>query len=100
VKALDALIMSHDDEDVPVLTSASSDGEVKTWILSQDGSVTDSGSYDSGNRITCLALHDAAIEQLDNILLSRKAAADSDSEVSSDEAISEGEGEWDGIEDT
>lgn len=100
MKALDALIMSYDDEDVQVLTSASSDGEVKTWILSQDGSVTESGSYDSGNRIMCLALHDAAIEQLDNILLSRKAATDSDSEVSSDEAISEGEGEWDGIEDT
>jgi hypothetical protein len=92
--------MSQDDEDVQVLTSASSDGEVKTWILSQDGSVTESGSYDSGNRITCLALHDAAIEQLDNISQLRKSAPDSDPEVSSDDAISEGEDEWDGIEDT
>ena len=64
VKAFDTTIMSH-GVDVRVFASASSDGEVKTWIMSEDGSVTENGSYDTGNRILCLTIHDASIEQLD-----------------------------------
>jgi hypothetical protein len=100
VKAFDTLIMSQDGEDVQVLTSASSDGEVKTWILGHDGSVTESGSYDTGNRIMCLALHDAAIEQLDTLPLSLGNGDESDSGNSSNGAVSEGEDEWNGIGDT
>jgi hypothetical protein len=68
--------------------------------LGHDGSATESGSYDTGNRIMCLALHDAAIEQLDTLPLSLKNHDESDSGNSSNGAVSEGEDEWNGIEDT
>jgi len=80
-----------------VIASASSDGEVKTWIMADDGKITDGGTYDTGNRLLCIAVHDAAIEQLDTFPMLSK-------EESSDEVESEGsdsdeeEDEWHGIE--
>ena len=88
--------MSHGD-DVRVLVSASSDGEVKTWTMAEDGSVTENGSYDSGNRLLCLTIHDAAIEQLDSFSVSLK---NHDSDISSKEDSEEDDNdEWNGIED-
>jgi len=99
--------MSH-GADVRVLASASSDGVVKTWIMADDGTVTENGSYDSGNRLICLALYDAAIEQLDTLKPSLSKLED-DSDLSSDEdeesdddengKQDEEEDEWGGIED-
>jgi hypothetical protein len=83
--------------DLRVFASASSDGEVKTWIMSEDGSITENGSYDAGNRILCLAIHDASIEQLD--FLPKSSTHDQDSDISSDSNESEGDDEWNGIED-
>jgi hypothetical protein len=96
VKALDTSILSH-GVDVEMLASASSDGEVKTWTISDDGKVTENGSYDTGNRILCLALYDAAIEQLDTVKPSLRVKDESDSsaEDSSDEEQDE---EWNGID--
>jgi hypothetical protein len=88
--------MSH-GIDIQVLASASSDGEVKTWIISEDGSVTEHSSYDTGNRILCLAIHDASIEQLDVFPKSSTQAHDSDISSNSDE--SDEDDEWNGIED-
>ena len=88
--------MSH-GIDFRVFASASSDGEVKTWIMSEDGSVTENGSYDTGNRILCLAIHDASIEQLD--FFSKSSKQDQDSDTSSRSDDSEEDEEWNGIED-
>jgi hypothetical protein len=98
IKALNSSVMSHGD-DVRVLASASSDGVVKTWTMAEDGSVTENGSYDSGNRLLCLTIHDAAIEQLDLFSASLK---DHDSDISSEEDGEEeddDDDEWNGIED-
>jgi hypothetical protein len=97
VKALDTSIMSH-GVDIRILASASSDGEVKTWTMTKDGSVTENGSYDTGNRLLCLAIHDAAIEQLDTF--STLTEKDDDSEISSNTDESEDEDEWNGIEES
>jgi hypothetical protein len=94
VKAIDTSVMSHNGVDVRLLASASSDGEVKAWIMAEDGTVTENGSYDTGNRLLCIALHDAAIEQLDTFAMLRRKEEDSD--ISSN---SEDEEEWNGIED-
>lgn len=88
--------MSH-GADVRVLASASSDGEVKTWIMTQEGNVVESGSYDTGNRILCLVVHDAAIEQLNSLPVLSKREHGSDS--SSNEDIGNEDDEWNGIED-
>jgi len=96
VKAFDTTIMSH-GVDVRVFASASSDGEVKTWIMAEDGSVTENGSYDTGNRILCLVIHDASIEQLDFFPMSLKK--DKDSDISSGSDDSQEDDEWNGIED-
>jgi hypothetical protein len=79
-----------------MLASASSDGEVRTWIISNDGSVKESGSYDSGNRLLCLAMYDAAIEKLDSF---PPIPNDSDSMPSSEDESDESE-EWNGISDS
>ena len=104
VKAFDTTAMSH-GVDLQLLVSASSDGEVKSWTMTTDGNVTENGSYDTGNRLLCLCLHDSATEQLDAFPLRiRNDNADSnrvvsnDSEPSDDEAAAEEE-EWDGIRD-
>jgi hypothetical protein len=88
--------MSH-GVDVRVFASASSDGEVKTWIISEDGNVTENGSYDTGNRILCLTIHDASIEQLD--FFPKHSTQDQDSDISSNSEESEEDDEWHGIED-
>jgi hypothetical protein len=105
VKAFDTTTLSH-GVDLQLLVSASSDGEVKSWIMTGDGSVTENGSYDTGNRLLCLCLHDSAIEQLDAFPLRIKNIddADSRSEVSNDsdassEEVDGEEEEWDGIHD-
>jgi len=96
VKAIETTMMSHNGL-LRVIASASSDGEVKTWIMADDGKITDGGTYDTGNRLLCIAVHDAAIEQLDTFPMLSK-------EESSDEVESEGsdsdeeEDEWHGIE--
>ena len=92
--------MSH-DMDVRLIASASSDGEVKTWTMTEDGNVTDNGSYDSGNRLTCLCLHDAAIEQLDLASIAKKDNVEdgSDSDMSNSDESNDEE-EWNGIEET
>ena len=65
--------------------------------MADDGKITDGGTYDTGNRLLCIAVHDAAIEQLDTFPMLSK-------EESSDEVESEGsdsdeeEDEWHGIE--
>ena len=89
-------------EDVRLLASASSDGEVKSWIMAKDGIVTENGTYDTGNRLLCLTLHDAAIEQLDSFPAS--LLKDHDSDLSSEPGDSEegedgDEDEWNGIDD-
>lgn len=80
-----------------MLASASSDGEVKTWTMLEDGSVTENGSYDTGNRLLCIAIHDVAIEQLDSFSASLKK--DQESDISSSDDEIEEEDEWNGIED-
>jgi len=97
VKALNSSVMSH-GADVRVLASASSDGEVKMWTMADNGSVTENGMYDSGNRLLCLTIHDAAIEQLDSFSVSLKE--NHDLELSSEEdSEEEYEDEWNGLED-
>jgi len=105
VKAFDGVVMSHNGE-LPLLASASSDGEVKSWTITEDGSVTENGTYDTGNRLLCLALHDAAIEQLDLFPTSlskvRDSDVSSDSEDSDDkdgEEDDDDDDEWNGIDD-
>jgi len=104
VKAFDNVVMSHDG-DVRLLASASSDGEVKSWTMTEDGIVTENGTYDTGNRSLCLTLHDAAIEQLDLFPTSLSKAHDSDLSSDSedsedkDEDGEEDEDEWNGIDD-
>lgn len=92
--------MSH-DVDVQLVVSASSDGEVKTWTMTEDGNVTDDGSYDSGNRLMCLCLHDAAIEQLNLASIPAKdnSEDDNDSDMSNSDKSNDEE-EWNGIEET
>lgn len=65
--------------------------------MTGDGTVTENGSYDTGNRILCLAIHDAAIEQLDSFSASMKK--DQDSDISSSDENEEEDDEWNGIED-
>jgi len=66
--------------------------------MADDGKIADGGTYDTGNRLLCIAVHDAAAEQLDTFPPLSK-------EESSDEVESEGsdsdeeEDEWHGIED-
>ena len=88
--------MSHGVE-FPVIASASSDGEVKTWIMSEDGSVTENGSYDTGNRILCLVIHDASVEQLD--FFPKPSKQDADEDILSSSNDSDDDEEWNGIED-
>lgn len=96
MKAFDTSIFSS-GVDVRILASASSDGEVKTWTMTEDGKVTENGSYDTGNRLICLTVHDAAIERLDSFSASLKSPHDSD--ISSNSEESDDEEEWHGIED-
>jgi hypothetical protein len=96
VKALDTTVISHGD-DLQLIASASSDGEIKTWIMASDGNVTQNGSYDTGNRLLCLTVHDGAIEQLDEFPHRGKPDAESDDTSSSNEELNEEE-EWQGIE--
>ena len=107
--------MFHEGVDVRVLTSASSDGEVRSWIMADDGKVTESGMYDTGNRSLCITIHDASIEQLDSSTMVVKANGDNsdlpesesneededqeDDEDEEDWAGIEDEGEWNGIDD-
>ena len=100
VKALDTAIICH-GVDFRLLASASSDGEVKTWTMRKDGNVTENGSYDSGNRLMCLVLHDAAIEQLDSRSISAKndnTDSEKEADLSSNSEESKDEEEWNGIE--
>jgi hypothetical protein len=99
VKAFETSILSH-GVDIQMLASASSDGEVKTWTITKDGKITENGSYDTGNRILCLALYDAAIEQLDTF--KRSLPKPDESELSSEESDEDDSieaAEWKGIED-
>ena len=101
VKAIDVITMSH-GEDILLLASASSDGEVKTWVFNKDGVISENGSFDTGNRLLCMALHDAAIEQLDLLPLTKKqdeSDYSSSSGEGEDNEGSEDEEEWHGIED-
>ena len=104
VKAFDSVMMSHDG-DLRLLASASSDGEVKSWTMTEDGSVTENGSYDTGNRLLCLTLHDAAIEKLDSFPSSLSKGHESDLSSESDDSEDKDddgekdEGEWNGIDD-
>jgi hypothetical protein len=83
-----------------MLASASSDGEVKTWTITKDGKITENGSYDTGNRILCLALYDSAIEQLDTFKHSLPKPDESElSSEESDQDDSTETAEWKGIED-
>ena len=104
VKAIDTTLISHSGDDLQLLVSASSDGEIKSWIMLKDGSVTDKGTYDTGNRLLCLSLHDAAIEQLDSFVprIKNNDDLDADSEITSDSDNSDEDAdgddeEWDGI---
>lgn len=63
-----------------------------------DGTVTENGSYDTGNRLLCLAIHDAAIEQLDSFSIPLKKNQNSDNSSGESEEENE-EDEWNGIED-
>jgi hypothetical protein len=98
VKAIDTSMMSHNGL-IRVIASASSDGEVKTWIMADDGTVAESGIYDTGNRLLCLAIHDASIEQLDTFprLLKGESSDGFESEESGSD--DEEEEEWHGIDD-
>jgi WD40 repeat protein len=96
VKAIDASMMSHNGL-IRVIASASSDGEVKTWIMADDGTVEESGTYDTGNRLLCLAVHDFAIEQLDTFPRLLKGESDEFESEESD-ADDEEEEEWHGID--
>src|SRR5271170_5480561 len=104
VKAFDNIVMSHNGG-LRLLASASSDGEVKSWTMTEDGSVTENGTYDTGNRLLCLTLHDAAIEQLDSFPTSLSKPHDSDLSSESedseekDEDGEEDDDEWNGIDD-
>ena len=106
MKAIDTTVMSHGGDDVQLLVSASSDGEIKSWTMTEDGKVTENGSYDSGNRLLCISLHDAAVEQLDTFAprIKNKEDSDSDSEITTDsddndeEADDDDGEEWGGIE--
>jgi hypothetical protein len=97
VKALESLVISH-GLDIRLIASASSDGEVKTWTIMEDGSVAENGSYDTGNRLLCLVLHDAAVEQQDS-LPPPSTKDDSDFQSSSEESEDVDENEWNGIGD-
>ena len=104
MKAIDTTTISHDG-DLQLLVSASSDGEIKSWIVTGDGNVMENGSYDTGNRLLCLSLHDAAIEQLDTFSLrvQNNDGSDTNSEVTNGSIASDEEDgddeEWDGIRD-
>ena len=99
MKALDSMTISE-EQDVQVIASADSDGVVKTWVVGKDGTITESGSYDTGNRLICLALHDAAIEQLESLSAVNRVEVKSESEASSGvEDLDDGE-EWGGIDDS
>jgi hypothetical protein len=63
--------------------------------MTGDGTVVENGSYDTGNRLLCLVIHDAAVEQLDSFSASMKK--DQDSDISSSDESEEDE--WNGIED-
>jgi hypothetical protein len=107
VKAFDTVLMTHEG-DVQLLTSASSDGEIKSWTMTDDGKITENGTYDTGNRLLCLTLHDAAIEQLDSLpvplIKGDQSDVSSQSEDSEDNDDDDEEGadddvEWNGIGD-
>jgi len=98
VKAFSTSVVSH-GVDVQLLASASSDGEVKAWTMMKDGTITENGSYDTGNRLLCLAIHDAAIEQLDSFSALLKKDQNSDNSSGESEEESEEEDEWNGIDD-
>ena len=96
VKALDTSMMSH-GEDFQMLASASSDGVVKTWTITKED-IKENGSYDTGNRLLCLALYNAAIEKLDSVIPSlQEDGSGLSSEDDSDE--DDEEEEWNGIGD-
>ena len=92
------MTMSH-GEDVQLLASVSSDGEVKAWIITRDGEISESGSYDTGNRLMCLAIHDAAIEQLDMFSIQKNQSDSNLSSSAEESSDGEDEEEWHGIED-
>jgi WD40 repeat protein len=98
VKAIDTSMMLQNGL-IRVIASASSDGEVKTWIIADDGTVAESGTYDTGNRLLCIAVHDASIEQLDTF--PRLTKGESSDEFESEESGSDDaeEEEWHGIAD-
>jgi len=104
VKALDSVVMSHNG-DLQVLASASSDGEVKSWTMTSNGNAMENGSYDTGNRLLCLTLHDAAIEQLDSFPTSLSKghesdlSSESDDSEDKDEDDEEDDEDWNGIDD-
>ena len=100
MKALDSMTISE-EPNVQVIASADSDGVVKTWVVATDGTITESGSYDTGNRLICVALHDAAIEQLELVLTAvNRFAVKSESETSSEIEYLDDDEEWGGIEDS
>jgi hypothetical protein len=100
VKALDSMTISE-EPNLQVIASADSDGVVKTWVVAKDGTITESGSYDTGNRLICVALHDAAIEQLELVLTAvNRFAVKSESETSSEIEYLDDDEEWGGIEDS
>ena len=97
VKALSTVTVSH-GVDMQLIASASSEGEVKAWTMAKDGNVKENASYDSGNRLLCLVIHDTAIEQLDPFApVSTKD--DSDFSSRSEESDENEEDEWGGIQD-
>ena len=66
--------------------------------MADDGKIMDGGTYDTGNRLLCIAVHDAGVEQIDTFPTSSKK--ESSDEIESEKSDSdEDEDEWHGIED-
>jgi hypothetical protein len=103
VKAIDVVPVCHGG-DVQLLASASSDGEVKALVISSDGEMSESGAYDTGNRLMCLVVHDVGIEQLDMPSFQSKEpvsdlSSSDEEDLEDEEDDDEDDEEWHGIED-